>query len=308
MGRAIRLGAPALAVLLLAGAVLLVVLLSNDKSSRHGGSAIAGGAGRPADTSGATKAAETADASRGGPGKAGSTSAAAPGGAGTSNGGTPAASGTRPGGSTQTTGAGVRGVVPGSGNSTGTTGLAAPSTTTPDGTLASNRSETGSWAVTSSLGPELEGFTTRAMISFSPPLAHRLGEEEVTYVSEAETKKAGSLRSSKIRAACGDTGTLETPTAMPGHLCVYAGLEDFRDRNPSGGVPTHDVHGKQVPFIDAEFFAIVNPSYTDFATAGTNRTGAGVAFGVPDIRTAEEEAHDAFAHITASGTWAVTAP
>ena len=198
--------------------------------------------------------------------------------------------------------------MPGSGKSTGATGLAAPPASTPDGTLASNHSETGSWAVTSSLGPELEGYTTRAMISFSPPLAHRIGEEEVTYVSQAETKKAGSLRSSRIRAACGDTGTLETPTALPGYLCVYAGLEDFRDRNPSGGVPTHEVHGMEVPFVDAEFVGIVNPSYTDFATPGSNRTGAAVAFGVPKIRTAEEEANDAFAHITASGTWAVTAP
>jgi hypothetical protein len=130
----------------------------------------------------------------------------------------------------------------------------------------------------------------------------------VIYLSQAETKEAGSLRSSQVRAACGDSGTLETPTAMPGYLCVYAGLEDFRDRNPSGGVPTHDVHGRQVPFIDAEFVGIIDPSYPNFATPGTDRTGAAVAFGVPDIRTAEEEAKDAFAHITASGTWAVTAP
>ncbi len=215
VGRAIRLGAPPLAVFLLGGAVLLVVLLSTHKSSRHGVSPVAGSAGRPVGTTGARNAQERAQAPGVGRAKVGSSSAVAPGHGGASNGGSPATSVTGTGGSPQPASAGVRGVVPGSERSPGTTGLAAPSASTTDGTLASKRSETGSWAATNSLGPELEAYTTRGTISFSPPLAHALGEEQVTYVSEAETKKVGALRRSQIRAACGDTGTLDAPTAMP---------------------------------------------------------------------------------------------
>jgi hypothetical protein len=125
-------------------------------------------------------------------------------------------------------------------------------------------------------------------------------EAAVTYVNEAETKKPGNARSAKIRAACGETGTLQSPTAAPAHLCVYVGSEDFRDRNPSGGIPTHG----GAPFIDAGFFAIVKKNGSE----GANKTGARILFAVRDLRNQEEERANAFPYIRTSGTWAVAGP
>jgi hypothetical protein len=315
--RAIKLGAPPLVVLLVV-ASLLVVFLSGHKASvgRHGPLPFAEGLGAIPRTTGASTTPQTAQGTRDHRDTAGLTGASTGEGAQSSNGGTPAGhSGAGNQQRTPGTSTGI-GAAPSSTASVGATSTGSGSTasvgatsagSTANGTLESGRSETGSWSATSSLGPELEPTVTEGIISFPTPLAHQLGEEEVIYISEAETAKAGPRRSASIRAACGDSGTLQAPTANPGYLCVYVALEDFRDRNPSGGVPTHDVHGVQRPFIDAELVAIAKPNKR-YTTPGASRTGAAVAFGVPDIRTEEEESANAYAHITAHGTWAVTAP
>lgn len=154
------------------------------------------------------------------------------------------------------------------------------------------------------LGTTLEPNVTAGVISFPVSLARPRREGFAVYVDAAEAAKAGRERSARVRTACGESGTVAAPTASPGYLCVYAALEDFRDRDPAGGVPTHRVDGATVPFVDAEFVAILNRNQTE----GVNKTGASVAFGVPDIRTPEEEASHAYPHILAHGTWAVTAP
>ena len=332
MKRAIKLGAPPLVVLLVV-ASLLVVFLSGHKASagncsgtskggpeatqrcRHGLLLVTGGVGATPRTTGSSTAPQSARATRDHRDTAGITGASIGAGAQSSNGGTPAGhSGAGNQQRTPGTSTGI-GAAPNSTASVGVTstgsgskasvGATSPGSTAKS-TLESGRSETGSWSATSSLGPELEPNVTEGTISFPTPLRHGLGEEEVIYINEAETAKTGPRRSTRIRAACGDGGTLQAPTANPGYLCVYVALEDFRDRNPSGGVPTHDVHGVQTPFIDAEFYAIAK--LKPYVTSGVSRTGAAVDFGVPDIRTEEEESADAYAHITAHGTWAVTAP
>lgn len=168
--------------------------------------------------------------------------------------------------------------------------------------LASGQSETGIWSATSKLPTELEPTLTTATIVFPIPLPEVLYEGQAVYVNETEAKKPGSSRSAAIKAACGESGTVAAPTAKPGHLCVYSAQEDFTDRTPSGGVPTHNVHGAIVPFKDGEYVAIINHRDTE----RVDRTGARVAFGVPDIRTEEEERANAFPHIAAHGSWAVT--
>lgn len=321
MARAIRLAAPPLAVLLVVGLVVGVLLSSGKSSSHHhAGTSATGASGQ--------QAAATLDRVAGA-----STDAAHPSGgaSGSGTGGTTASGGSAANGSstagqpdsvTGSTGDGTtKGAHGGVGSPTrnaGTAATAAPgaaSASTPsspggapavtsDGKLAGGSSETGPWATTSVLGPEVEPNITAATITFTVPLARPLREGLVAYVNEAEAKKPGSQRAASIREACGDGGTVQAPTAQPGHLCVYAGIEDFRDRNASGGVPTHAVNGGQVPFVDAEFVAIMNR----FRSEGADRTGATVAFGVPDLRSSAEEAANAYPHIVANGSWAVSAP
>jgi len=317
--RAIQLGAPPLVVLLVV-ASLLVVFLSGHKASagncsgtsksglgakrscRHGPLPFAGTLGAIPRTTGASTTQQAAQSTRDHQDTAGIAGASAGERAQSSHGRAPAG---HSGAGNQQRTAGTSTGIGAAPSSTASVGATSPGSTA-KGTLESGRSETGSWSATSSLGPELEPNVTEGIISFRTPLRHGLGEEEVIYINEAETAKAGPRRSTRIRAACGDGGTLQAPTANPGYLCVYVALEDFRDRNPSGGVPTHDVHGVQTPFIDAEFYAIAK--LKPYVTSGVSRTGAAVDFGVPDIRTEEEESADAYAHITAHGTWAVTAP
>jgi hypothetical protein len=172
---------------------------------------------------------------------------------------------------------------------------------TPAGVLESGQSESGTWATESTIPTAMEPHLTAATITFPVALKRYLPETDVQYVDAAEAAKKGDERSAVVRERCGTAGTVEKPTALPGHLCVYAAVEDFRDRTTSGAIPLN-AHG--APFIDAEFVAIVK----DNGSEGANRTGARVGFGVLDIRTPEEEAAGAYPHIIARGSWAVTAP
>jgi hypothetical protein len=318
--RAARIILPSLIALLIAG-VLVAVLTSSGGSKaracrggkehcRHDATQVAGspaeqGAdGAPEGSSGATGSHGPHDKS-GGRGASGS---AAPGGAGPgsgggSNGGTPA--GGANGSGNPAAGAGGGAATAGTGTPTVTLVASKPPVVTPEGKLAPGSSDRGTWATS---GPphinEVEPAVTAASISFVPPLRLGVHEDKVVYVSQAETAKPGASRSAAVKAACGEGGTLAAPTANPGYLCVYANEEDFRDRDSSGGVPLHTVHGAKVPFVDGEFFGIMN----HYSSPGADRYGARIAFGVPYIRTEEEEAVGAFAHIVASGSWVVTAP
>jgi hypothetical protein len=180
-------------------------------------------------------------------------------------------------------------------------GSAGPPPRTVDGRLASGQSETGTWSVVSELNPPMEPEVIADRISFSPELEKPLSRIDVRYVDAAEAGKPGDLRSAAIRSACGESGTVEHPTAMPGYLCVYSGLEDFRDRNQAGGIPTS---ASGAPFVDGQYFAIMKHNGEE----GADRYGARIAFGVPDIRTREEQAKGAYPHIIAQGSWAVSAP
>ena len=224
---------------------------------------------------------------------------AAAGSAGGGNGGT-AAGGSAGTGHPNNGGGGGSSASPAAANPTAAANAGSSPAVTSNGVLAPGRSETGSWSATSTVPTEMEPQFTAGVITFPIHLAHPLREPWVTYVSEAETQKPGSSRSAEVKAACGEAGTLAAPTANPGHLCVYSASEDFRDRDSSGGIPLRAGH----PFVDAEFEGIVN----HWDSPGADKTGARVAFGVPDIRTPEEEAKQAYPHITAHGTWAVTEP
>ncbi len=308
MARGIRLAAPPLAVLVVVGVVLAVVL-SGGKSSaprhREPSASATGGEGLTTQGGVETKAATRATGVSG-KSAAGAASAA------NGNGGTPAgganagAPATGQKGVSHPTRKSVTGPAgsPGGSPSLDANGAGGSPVVTAEGKLASNSSETGTWSTVSVLGPELEPTLTTAKITFPVALAHVIPEGRVIFINEAETIKPGRQRSLPIREACGESGTLDAPTAQPGHLCVYAGVEDLRDRNAAGGVPTHEVHGTQTPFIDAEFIAIENRNLSP----GTDRTGASVAFGVPAARNSEEEADHAYPHIIANGTWAVSAP
>lgn len=318
MARAIRLAAPPLAVLLVGGVVVGVLLSSGKSSPRHAhagsppggatgqqaaGTQAGGGATDVAHAGGPANGRRGTSASSGSTGGGSSTGGTSTAGAGSKDGGTTTKGHDGVGSPAANAGAAPNGTAGNSKPSASNSAASAPAVAS-DGALASTSTETGKWSTTSVLGPELEPNLTTATITFSVPLAHALPESGVVYVREAEAQKPGTQRILPIREACGERGTVQAPTAEPGHLCVYAGVEDLRDRDPSGGVPTHDVNGAQVPFVDAEYLAILNRN----TTPGANRTGANVAFGVPLVRTPAEEAAHAYAHIVASGSWAVSAP
>ncbi|MDE3069398.1 MAG: hypothetical protein KGJ43_01580 [Acidobacteriota bacterium] len=314
--RAIKIAAPSVGLVLIA-VVLAVVLTSGGGSKkgacRSGQGACQGGASASASQAaggaGAIGAREGATGGGAAKGTSGASAAgSAPGasksgGSGSSTGGTRAGSPGGAGGSGQVAGASANGAA-GGGAIIPTTPANTPGLVTSGGWLASGHSESGSWTVTSVLGTKMEPNVTAATITFPVPLRRPMREGHAVYVNEAEARKPGSARSAAIRAACGESGTLERPTAKPGYLCVYSAAEDLRDRTSSGAVPTHEVGGKVVPFVDAEYFAILNRNDSE----GVNKTGARVAFGIPDIRTTEEEAGGAWPHMEAHGTWVVTAP
>jgi hypothetical protein len=119
-------------------------------------------------------------------------------------------------------------------------------------TLPSGKTETGGWA----LSPSAEGIAL-APISFNIPLAHALEAANVHFV---EANGNGST--------C--PGTVQTPTATPGNLCVY---KDF--------------------VLDLTFEAIIQ---YNGATSGADTAGALLKF-----EAGAEAPRIAF------GTWAVTA-
>jgi hypothetical protein len=307
--RTIRLTAPSLVVL--AGLAALVVVLLNDGSStsacahgqsaahcRHAGTRVAGDPAQSDGTSGGHGPAYSAGSGH----AAGSTGASGVAGAasGTSSAGAGGTTHAKGGGGGASLGApGARPEPADSGTTrygqttAGRGDITATGVRGANGTLAGTHSESGTWSTESPLETELEPWVTAATITLPTPLSHPLYKPEVTYIPLAEASKAGTQRSAATKAACGESGTVRVPTAKPGHLCVYAGAEDFSDRNHAG---------RRMPFVDAEFFAIIKSD----GETGADTKGFRIAFGVPNIRTAAEKASDAYPHIVASGSWALT--
>jgi hypothetical protein len=148
----------------------------------------------------------------------------------------------------------------GSTGPTGPTGPEGPALI-PGSTLGSGETETGGWAFTGTVADTSGVF---AAISFPVSLAGGLGEEEVHYVT-AEEVALGTQP-----AGCAG-GTMKTPTALPGHLCVY--------ESALGEV------------VNATFAAILPLSNGE--NAGANKTGALLHFNVTGVAYG-------------SGSWAVT--
>jgi hypothetical protein len=323
-GRNIRVLAPPLALVVIVGTVVAVLLATSGSSSPgcskavmaglrparagehcpHTPAALAGGlTGHPGSTDAVEGTTGTTGSHKAGHGSGVSGTADTSG-----TGGTPGAAGgtsspTHPDPGTHT-GKGHKGTngLAGSSQPSGGAAGSGSGAATPTGVLAVNHTETGTWSVDSgSKVLEVEPQITAATITFSTPLPHGLGEPSVVYINEAEAKKPGSARKPAIRVACGESGTVSSPTALTGNLCVYAASEDFRSRDSSGGIPTRS-DGR--PFTDGQFDAIINGQ----ETPGADKAGARVAFGVPAIRSEEEERRGAFPHIAAHGSWAVTAP
>jgi hypothetical protein len=195
--------------------------------------------------------------------------------------------------------------------------------------LPTGQTERGFWAAASGEVPEVFPSLVASKISFPIPLAAALSSENVVFISQAETVLAGTARAGKVKTACGTTGTLANPTAEPGYLCVYTGVESLLDESePSAqiheeedahleeegeeptvpryplkehGVPVHATVGTA---SNAKFLSILNA----FGSPGAATTGASVAFAVKEVRSEaeEEKEHEQFPNIVVSGSWAVT--
>jgi hypothetical protein len=129
---------------------------------------------------------------------------------------------------------------------TGATGAAGKSVTGPAGpegvcakehcTLPSNTTETGTWAA-SGTGNALKQFVL-AQISFPIPLAVPLGEKAVHFVLGSGTEEILFNETTKkweVIPTSSCPGTVESPEAAPGNLCVYeqssAGVERTQGDN-----------------------------------------------------------------------------
>jgi hypothetical protein len=195
---------------------------------------------------------------------------------------------TGPTGSAPAGAVGARGAAGGSGatgvtgpagvaGATGATGAAGPAGATGAAgspvasRLSTGQSETGVWSAATAQRPENVHYTL-ATISFPVELVQE--PTEAIFVNHEQTQKAPSERSpAKIKEHC--KGTLEEPTAEPGYLCAYAGLEHLEN---------------------AEERAIENE---DGAEGGAI-TGAIIYFAQIEVSVATT--------IRAQGTWALHAP
>ena len=175
---------------------------------------------------------------------------------------------------------------PGSKGATGSAGASGPAGTTgpagvtgPEGVCAtaschlpSGATETGTWIAAVANFPE-GSFPAAIAISFPIPLKEAsTGESHAFYFSSHETEEIEKGEKNTGASEC--KGTVVSPTAPAGKLCVYTELQENKSATP--------------------FFVL--------APGGTpeqyGKTGATVIFGIeaPPSR------------IEARGTWAVTAP
>jgi hypothetical protein len=179
--------------------------------------------------------------------------------------------------------------------------------------LPAGKSERGFWAASSGEVPEVSPASVTAKISFPVPLEEPLEETHVVLISLSETGKPPASRSAtKVKPFCGSTGTLNHPTAEPGYLCVYTGVEKLVDLVEEGaqeheelGEPREPLTGpvKAGSTTNAKALGIQNL----FNSQGAENEGADVAFVVKETRSEVEEGNQEYPNITVSGSWAVTA-
>jgi hypothetical protein len=178
--------------------------------------------------------------------------------------------------------------------------------------LAPGKSERGFWAASSGEVPEVFPALVSSKVSFPIPLGEPLGEENIQLVNKTETGKAGTARSTTIKTRCGTTGTLAHPTAEPGYLCVYTGVESLKDIVELGAQAHEEAEEPREPLeAPASAGATKNGKslgiLNGFGSPGAQDDGATVAFEVEHVRNEEEEANQEYPNIVVSGSWAVTA-
>lgn len=166
---------------------------------------------------------------------------------------------------------------------TGATGSAGPAV---PGALPSGHSETGLWMVSNSAEAVEPPTFTGTTINFPVPLASPLSAERVAFLTAAETAKEASERNGLIGGSAVTNGSackgrLEEPTAEPGYLCVYTGVE-VRNGYTLAGI-TSGISGT-----------------SGTGKPGAARTGALIAF--------EAEKLSRTAKVAVQGSWAVQAP
>jgi hypothetical protein len=178
---------------------------------------------------------------------------------------------------------------PGAPGSPGSPGFPSPGGTpqsSPEGRLSSKKSESGGWSATISVpsgGPQTQA---DGVVSFPIPLAR--GEKvKFTYRNEREALEP--------RAPC--VGSVNEPVAEPGNLCVYRGGAGF------GSKENEDRNAKFVQFED--FFG---ETITETGEGNSGDLGVLIIFRTNEF--AAEGGHLTLAkeaHLTAAGSWAVTA-
>lgn len=161
--------------------------------------------------------------------------------------------------------AGTNGATGPTGPAAGNTGPAGPTGAAGSfpGTLPSGQSETGTWVASDDAAPAEKGQTV-GVISFPVPLSAVLGSTKVKYNTVA------------AKTSTGCTGTVESPTAAKGDLCVYAGLEELSPHTSFKGIQS---------------------------TSG----GAGSSLGGAFVVFEASENEPASNLVKVQGTWAVTA-
>jgi hypothetical protein len=150
---------------------------------------------------------------------------------------------------------------------------------TPNNTLPSNATETGTWAFgrvsAGAVPPTGSSFELAVAISFPIKLAAALNSSHVHYINEEgeELKLNGSTVEGVAQTSC--PGSAAAPTAVAGNFCVYEGILE------KGRLTSSEIH---------------DPSQGGVGAPGTSTAGAWL-----DVRSVTEKAEGI-------GTWAVTAP
>jgi len=145
---------------------------------------------------------------------------------------------------------------------------------TAGGTLPSGETETGAW----SFGPPQNAFSLpRLLVSIPIPLAAPLGEGEVHYINAAGKEVVLNFEFEAPEEVTDEHchGSAASPSADPGHLCIYEGEALSGATFLGGNISIKDP-------TDGSVGAAVSGAYFEFITANTSAHGA--------------------------GTWAVTAP
>lgn len=144
----------------------------------------------------------------------------------------------------------------------------------PGETLPSEATETGAWSLGTIPAAAVPPAGTFALvaISFPVPLAAGLDEQHVHYINAAGEEVTSPV-SKQPSTVC--LGTVASPTAAAGHLCIYASLE---------------TNAFTIP-------AFIRKPDTPITTPGAGVTGSIVNFAVTGA-----------GNLAAAGSWAVTAP